>query len=138
MRKKNTAFQLRGLRQICKITTTFIERANEFVFKAASERAGMRVKPITEYIDESSERLWMHILRADPADAMRHVTLDREGRIDYPQVRRVGRPRKDWKTETTQRNWDKIAAKEGNRQSRYNDHCADHRDTNQTHSSRKN
>ena len=68
LRKKLEAFQLRGLRQILKIPTTFIDRrwTNASVYELASQTAypqdpNRSVRPITVDLDERRIRLAGHI-----------------------------------------------------------------------------
>ena len=75
-----------------------------------------------EFIEEISDKLWLQILRAQVDDPMRQSTITAsrdDGLIYYPNNRRVGRPRKDWKEEAVQRMWDKIAKTENTVRQRY-------------------
>ena len=108
LRSKIHTFQLKGLRRICKITTTFVNRdhANDYVFAKASELAGRTIEPITQFLDNRAIRLWLRLVRAEESDQMKMVALMADGISAYrPGHRRVGRPRKNWITETAKRTW---------------------------------
>ena len=103
---KITSFQLKGLRQILKITTTFINRANtnKKVFEEATRHYNTNRKnqrrtpqPFTTYLHEKSQALLGHILRAPDTDPIRQITF-RAGTAapNHYQEKRVGRPRKCW------------------------------------------
>ena len=72
-RKELVAFQLKGIRQIFKILTTYVDRedTNEIVFKRATEWAGKEIKPINIYIQERANKLMGHLIRAGQQDPMK-------------------------------------------------------------------
>ena len=104
LRKKLEAFQLRGLRQILKIPTTFIDRrwTNARVYELASQTAypqdpNRSVRPITVDLDERRIRLAGHILRAPNTDPLRQVTYEPDSaQPKHIGKRRIGRPRQQW------------------------------------------
>lgn len=104
LRKKLEAFQLRGLRQILKIPTTFVDRrwTNTKVFELASQTAypldpNRKVRPITIDLDERRVRLAGHILRAPNCDPLRQVSYEpNSAEPKHIGKRRVGRPRQQW------------------------------------------
>lgn len=105
MSKKLDAFQLKGLRQILRLDTTFINRANsnKKVFEVASQIAypdpndSRCVKRFSDFHKERKAKLLGHILRADNSDPLREVTFqpDSASRVEYGK-KRVGKPRMNW------------------------------------------
>lgn len=105
MYKKIDAFQLRGLRKILKMQTTFMNRANtnKKVYEAATQAAYARVedhrqvKPFSEYHKQKKANLLGHILRADAEDPLRQVSFQpgTAYRVEYGK-KRIGKPRQNW------------------------------------------
>ena len=99
-------FQLRGLRKILQINTTFIDRrnTNAEVYRRTNEAAATRNNPmpkltwsIKQCLGEKRIKLTGHILKADNRDPMRQVSFRRDSAAPYaPLFRRPGRPRKNW------------------------------------------
>ena len=83
MYKKINAFQIRGLRKILKMGTTFINRANsnKAVYDKATRVAYPRegdqrvVLPFSEYHKKKKAKLLGHILRTDEDDPLRQVSF---------------------------------------------------------------
>ena len=104
LRKKMGAFQLRGLRQILKILTTYIDRrwTNDRVLELASRTAyprdpNSRIRPVTIDLDQKRVRLAGHILRAPNHDPLRQVSYQQNSaEPKHIGKRRVGRPRQHW------------------------------------------
>ena len=113
------AFQIRGLRQILKIKHSFWSHTSniEIIVKAnmTVERAehidwqqfivcrdikDMKVKLISQMLEDRKVRLLGHILRCDERDPLIAVTLDSDYKRLMFDKRRVGRPRNHW-TEMT-------------------------------------
>ena len=101
------SFQLRGLRQILKIPTTYIDRrwTNDKVFQPASRTAyphdpNRRIRPVTTVtidLDQKRVRLAGHILRAPNHDPLRQVSYQQNSaEPKHIGKRRVGRPRQHW------------------------------------------
>ena len=135
MQKRLVAFQLRGIRQILKIPTTFINRyyTNEQVFIQANVEAETRfngpktIRPVTEYIAEKACKLLGHALRAAPDDPIRETTFtDWRHTPKITKVRRVGRPRKLWLESTMQRAWDMVRGQQGKEPKRMKIHKKRH------------
>ena len=109
--QKLDAFQLKGLRKILKMDTTFVKRSNtnQRVFKWANKEKnknnipGKNVKPFSEYITDKQQALVKHIARLDDSDPLRQCTFE-PGSIRPFIVtnRRVGRPRGIWAFEALQ------------------------------------
>ena len=109
-------FQLKGLRKILKLHTTFINRANtnEFVFQKANEAVGStsvgpnrKIKPLTEILASKRLKLLGHVLRRERRHPLHQVTFASNRAIPRtPNIRRVGRPRKCWTLENMARAWD--------------------------------
>ena len=73
------AFQLKVLRQILKLKTTFIDRrnTNELVFDRANQAklpGSAPILPIDQYIQETQLKHLGHLIRADNDDPTREVT----------------------------------------------------------------
>jgi len=116
-------FQLRGLRNILKMKTTYVERGNSNaeVFRRANEeiqnetpegKTPKKIKPfVTCYLNSRMKRLArVHKMKHD--HAVRHITFapDPKKRIVpwNPPNRRVGRPRFKWVTKTIKDMWHNI------------------------------
>ena len=105
---KLDAFQLKGIRKILNMKTTFITRANtnERVFERANVIANPKSKPnknirtFSHYVQGRQESLLKHIVRSSNEDPLRQCTLEYNRPIPF-QVpkRRVGRPRLNWTNE---------------------------------------
>ena len=102
---KLDAFQLKGLRKILKLNTTFINRGNtnKHVFELANnaknpkEIPGKHIKPFSEYISNKQENLLKHTIRASGSCPLRQCTLEPGTAIPHLSGnRRVGRPRDKW------------------------------------------
>ena len=123
-RRELVAFQLKGLRHICKMATTYIDRANtnQEVFRVASERAGKQIIPIDENLKTRAMKLLGHLIRTGEEDPMRRVTF-REGGIKMLEagLRRVGRPRLKWLNETLRTTWKSFRDILGYQYSEYDD-----------------
>ena len=97
--------QLKGLRKILGLTTTFIDRANtnKKVFELANELYNPRhipekeIKTFGAYVNTKQQKLLAHTIRADEANPLRQATFIPFTAIpiEYPN-RRVGRPRQNW------------------------------------------
>ena len=109
-------FQLKGLRKILKLHTTFINRANtnEFVFQKANEAVGStsvgpnrKIKPLTEILASKRLKLLGHVLRRERRHPLHQATFASNRAMPRtPNIRRVGRPRKCWTLENMARAWD--------------------------------
>ena len=118
-------FQLKGLRKILKMTTTYVERnnSNAEVFRRANEKIQQEtpdgkipkqiVPFVTSYLNSRMKKL-ARISRMQNEHPVKHITLapNTEGNIIpwNPPNRRVGRPRFKWVTETTKDMWNNIRA----------------------------
>ena len=109
---KLNVFQLKGLRKILKMDTTYINRANtnKKVFKCANEiknpkkTPGKDIKTFREYVENKQEALLKHLVRADGSDPLKQATFEPESILPIIYTkRRVGRPRKQWTMETYRR-----------------------------------
>ena len=115
LKAKIDAFQLKGLRQILKMQTTYVQRANsnEAVFSRANEEINSwearrrehgvgflpmrKIVPISQYYEERRRKLVVEILNGEADDPISNICIDRSTLElrDY-QSRRVGRPRYNW------------------------------------------
>ena len=111
-------FQLKGLRKILKLNTTFIDRENnnEFIFKKANEAVNSptngvdrKIKPLTTILDNRRIKLLGHVIRRDPSHPQKQVTFTTNS--CYPREtkkRRSGRPRLSWTLENMMKAWEVI------------------------------
>jgi hypothetical protein len=111
---KLDAFQLKGIRKILDMQTTFLNRANTHakVLERASRVANPKSKPnknirrFSHYVQTRQESLLKHIVRSPNEDPLRQRTLEFNRPIpsQVPE-RRVGRPRLNWTTEEYKRTY---------------------------------
>ena len=99
---KLDAFQMKGLRRILKIPSTFIDRAQtNQVVPQKTNTHGVYVQKLSDFWRQRKISLLGHILRADANDPLRQVIFENQTCIPRkPPYRRQGRPRVDWLTET--------------------------------------
>jgi hypothetical protein len=117
-----TTFQLKGLRQILKLHTTFIDRANtnDRVFQLANKaynqgRKGGRkyIRPITEFIDTKAQTLLGHILRCADTDPLRQITfLPGSAVPNLYRRKRLGRPKGHWTISQCRRAFESLRDKQ--------------------------
>ena len=109
-------FQLKVLRQILKMDTTYVDRSNtnEKVFKTATDKLneeGAKKRTVTSfvesYIKQKRKRACRIIQR--PGTPIHKVSFrgDKLSKWIHPN-RRVGRPRMNWTEETIKELWDHI------------------------------
>ena len=106
-------FQLRGLRKILHMKTTFIDRSNtnQEVYKRAQAqlKQGEKIETLSE---QYLRRKMVHFCRRvvyEPDNPVRTVTFQGDGiepRIHHP--RRIGRPKKKWANTELEKIWEKI------------------------------
>ena len=109
MSRKLDVFQLKGLRKILNMETTFINRANsnKRVYEKASELAypkpedKRQVKRFSDFHKERKAKLLGHIARTEDSDPLREVTFQpgTTYRVEYGK-KRIGKPRQNWIRET--------------------------------------
>ena len=105
--------QLKGLRKILRMETTFVNRANtnERVFERANaacrvDATARKIRPFSDVYREWKIRLYEQILQLDPEDPVRGATLNEDTLTDKRFERsRVGRPRLKWAAETQRDFW---------------------------------
>ena len=106
-------FQLKGLRKILEMDTTYVNRenTNDLVYKNANEAIEScgGVKTIWTFSEDYTRRkllLYQKILASPDTDPIKQVTFCPMtlGPIHYG-VRRVGRPRNRWTTEAGKEYW---------------------------------
>ncbi len=110
---KLNALQLKGLRKILHMDTTFVNRANSNirVFETANIKnpkniPNKNILPFGTYIKNKQAAALKHTIRTDNTDPLRQTAL----RPDTPFIvgeenRRVGRPRGKWVTSTYEHIW---------------------------------
>jgi len=105
IKKKLDAFQLRGLRQILKLPTTYMDRqyTNEFVYEEANIAACSQpirepgrgtITKISQYYESQRINTSVDLIKALADDPRKSITIDADTLklIDLPRWR-VGRPR---------------------------------------------
>lgn len=106
------AFQLKGLRKILNMKTTFVERANtnQLVMQRANAiknpegKPGKDIAPYSEYIHYKQNSLLAHIARTSTHDPLRQCTFTPGTNLPFQMGRkRVGRPRHNWTVQTYER-----------------------------------
>ena len=113
-------FQLKGLRKILQLHTTFINRSNtnEYVYKRANEvtnapSAGIhrKIKPLTEALGERRLKLLGHVLRRDRQHPLHQAAFKTQSALPREtEQRRVGRPRQFWTTTNMEKAWNIITS----------------------------
>ena len=115
--KKVNAFQLRGLRKILGLSTTFVNRsnANEHVSQKANEEIGhtpgtpSKIKLFSDLQKKWRVKLAGHVLRSNNSDPLKRVSYERNPAVNYNVgKRRVGGPRPQWLLYTSRYVWEKI------------------------------
>ena len=102
-------FQLKGLRKILRLHTTYIQRqnTNKYVYRRANEIANGVIKPLTEILAERKIRLLGHVLRRERQHPLHQSTFSTSSAIPREtNYRKVGRPRQFWTTTTMERAWE--------------------------------
>ena len=119
MQKRVNAFQLRGLRKILGMTTTFVNRANtneKVIQKANEELVGYRshntrIKLFSNLLMERRAKLAGHILRTPSFDPLRQVSYQPDSAQTFHiGKRRVGGPRQNWLFHTNRFIWETYVA----------------------------
>ena len=110
---------MKGLRKIMKIPPTHIDRSwtNRKVYQEANKELSkpngknskvgkLKIKPVTELIDNRKIQLLGHIIRSNRNDPLKQVTFC-DGNLTpvTPALRRVGRPRQKWNEYILSRVW---------------------------------
>ena len=115
LKRKLDAFQLKGLRQILKLQTTYVNRnnTNEHVFAVANSSintwgnrqkehgGGFRPKkhiiPISDYYELQRRKLVVAILNEDQDNPITDICINKATlELKSYDERRVGRPRHNW------------------------------------------
>ena len=115
--KQLDVFQLKGLRKILRLETTFINRANsnKRVFEKANEhirtvqQPHKRIKPYSEVYQDMKHSFLCEIIRGADAEPTKYVTFNPTTfkLWDYG-LKRSGAPRKQWFNTGKQAIWQKI------------------------------
>ena len=106
MQQKVNTFQLRGLRKILNLQSTYMNRAhtNAYVMQKANQEINRNrknnlreIKLFSELVQQKRCRLVGHIFRTPPEDPLRQVSYLPNSAAVYPiHRRRVGGPRQQW------------------------------------------
>jgi len=111
MNRLNT-FQLKGLRKILNLKTTFVERSNtnNKVFQQANliknpqNTPNKNILTFETYIRNTQEALFKHLVRLPETDPVRQCTFEPNSAIPHIHTnRRVGRPRIRWEHDIASR-----------------------------------
>ena len=103
LKQKIDAFQLKGLRQILKMQTTFVNRGNtnELVFRRANALAGTTHKkqdivPMSVFYERQRRNAVKEIIAAEMNNPIRSVCANENLRLIEHATKRIGRPRNNW------------------------------------------
>ena len=107
LKSKIDAFQLKGLRQILKIQTTFMNRenTNDEVFRRANDKVNERrpqwdrkaIIPISKYYELRRRKMIAEVIAANEEDPISEICLVTDTlQLKEHDKRRVGRPRNNW------------------------------------------
>ena len=109
LKQKIDTFQLKGLRQILKMQTTYINRenTNDLVFQRANEamqmergrtqRGDNKIIRISDYYEERRRKLIIELINASPDNPIAEICIDKLTlQLKSYANRRVGRPRLNW------------------------------------------
>ena len=103
------AFQLRGLRKVLNMQSTYITRSNTNVreiqtvnkFQSLHGLPSKNMELCSEYVQNKSQLVLGRIIRASSVDPMRRCTFEKDTSSPTFNInRRVGRPRQPRATET--------------------------------------
>ena len=114
-------FQLRGLRNILKLKTTYVYRdnTNNQVLKTAgtilypengkNRRTPNKLEQVSKQVQRAQQTLLAHTLREEDQQLTREVTFHSGGaKARVPSTKRVGRPRKHWTIQQSRKAWKRI------------------------------
>jgi len=111
-------FQLRGLRKILRLHTTYIQcqNTNEYVYQCANKIVNgaidgptRKIKLLTKILEERKLRLLGHVLRRDRQHPLHQTTFSTTSAVPREtNYRRVGRPRQFWTTNNMEKAWEII------------------------------
>ena len=115
-----TIFEIRGLRKILGLTTTYVNRqnTNEFVVRKANEELGhqpgtpLKIKLFSDLLIDRRIRLAGHILRNNDNDPLRRVSYEPNSAVTFDVgERRVGGPRQQWTQYSNKYAWENALGK---------------------------
>ena len=124
-KKRIDAFQLKGLRQILKLKTTFIDRrnTNERVFELANKAINegtkhnnkkRKINSFFKYLEENTTGLFGHVLRAPDTDPIRDICfLQNSATPNISGDKRRGRPKLNWVITQMYQVWGKVKTEFG-------------------------
>ena len=108
-------FQLKGLRKILRLHTTFIQRnnTNEYIYKRANQEINAptdgpnrKIKPLTEILEGRKLKMLGHIMRRPRQNPLHQATFATASAIPKEaRFRRVGRPRQFWTVNNMEKAW---------------------------------
>ena len=108
-------FQLKGLRKILRLHTTFVQRnnTNEYVYKRANEVLGAptegvetKIKPLTEVLAQKRLKLLGHVVRRERQHPLHQSAFKTQSAVPREtEHRRIGWPRKFWTTTNMEKAW---------------------------------
>jgi hypothetical protein len=104
MCKKLDTFQLRAIRQILHIQTTFVnkENTNQRVYEMAEAAAGKPLTKLSEKYKHKAIKYMGHLIREADTEPTKQVTFYGSTLLPHywGQTRRVGGPKQQWIEET--------------------------------------
>ena len=119
-KQKTDTFQLKGLRQILKMQTSYVSRenTNERVCREANKAVHMenrtnqkdnKIIKVREYYDKRRRKLIIELIQARPDNPISEICIDQNTlQIKSYANRRVGRPRFNWWQIGLDRYWEDI------------------------------
>ena len=107
--RKLDTFQLRGIRQILHITTTFVNRThtNPYVYEQASQVMGRTLLPLSQQYNLRKATKFLTLLKDNAVKQEQLITVNLTTlRPPTTGPLRVGNPRDNWVLKTTAWYWD--------------------------------
>jgi hypothetical protein len=107
LKSKLDAFQHKGLRQILKMQSTYVNRANtnQRIFERANIEVGYRmpgtirrkVIPVSECYEQRRRILISKVIKSETDNPISDICIDRDNlKLHHHDIRRVGRPKNNW------------------------------------------
>ena len=114
-------FQLKGLRKILRMETTYVNRenSNDKVIQTANEKiqqqgGNKEIKLFSEVYKDCKLKLYEDILNSDESSPVKQSTMQMDTLKDTQfDKRRVGRPRLKWNSETSKEYWEATRSQRG-------------------------
>ena len=107
--KRLNTFQLKGLRKILHLQTTYIDRDNtnaKVIADANARSGGTHISLFSEVYERSKIKLFAKLIIANNDNPVKSTTLNPELQAWEHANRRVGRPKMKWATEAANSLWE--------------------------------